>query len=110
MRNVFPEYKIILCLGEMRELGEYAKTEHEKLANMVQNITPEIYIVGASMKEYFLPVCENAKHFENSRILGKILKEKLQNTQNELSELKKEYKIPENNLYVAEPSEELNKK
>ena len=47
---------------------------------------------------------------ESRKEIIDLLKEKLQNTENELSELKKEYKIPENNLYVAEPSEELNKK
>lgn len=103
-KNVFPEYKIILCLGEMRELGEYAKTEHEKLANMVQNITPEIYVVGASMKEYFLPVCENAKHFENSRVLGKMLKEKLQNTSEKYLML---FKWSQNTIFMEESLKEV---
>lgn len=47
---------------------------------------------------------------ESRKEIIDLLKEKLQNTEIELSELKKEYKIPENNLYVAEPREELNKK
>lgn len=79
-KNVFPDYKMIFCLGEMRELGEYAKPEHEKLANFVKEFSDDIYIVGTSMKEYFLPIVSKAQYFPNSKLLGEMLARKLQNT------------------------------
>ncbi|MGE4444385.1 MAG: Mur ligase family protein [Candidatus Altimarinota bacterium] len=76
-QKIYSNYEIILCLGEMRELGEYSKDEHEKLANFVKDKSKNIFVVGESMKKYFLPIVPNAIHFKNSKILGEFLQEKL---------------------------------
>lgn len=78
-----------------------------------EELNPEWLIIGKGemLKKPLSSDNINFKDLAESRKeIIDLLKEKLQNTQNELSELKKEYKIPENNLYVAEPSEELKKK
>ena len=78
-----------------------------------EELNPEWLIIGKGemLKKPLSSDNINFKDLAESRKeIIDLLKEKLQNTENELSELKKEYKIPENNLYVAEPSEELNKK
>lgn len=77
-----------------------------------EELNPEWLIIGKGqmLKKPLSSDNINFKELAESRKeIIDLLKEKLQNTQNELSELKKEYKIPENNLYVAEPSEELKK-
>ena len=78
-----------------------------------EELNPEWLIIGKGemLKKPLSSDNINFKELAESRKeIIDLLKEKLQNTENELSELKKEYKIPENNLYVAEPSEELKKK
>lgn len=76
-QKIYSNYEIILCLWEMRELGEYSKAEHEKLADFVKNISQNIFVVWESMKKYFLPIVPNAIHFKNSKILWEFLQEKL---------------------------------
>ena len=76
-QKIYSNYEIILCLWEMRELGEYSKDEHEKLANFVKDKSKNIFVVWESMKKYFLPMTPNAKHFKNSKILWEFLQEKL---------------------------------
>jgi len=46
----------IAVLGDMRELGQIAKTEHEEVAQKAVLICDEIVLVGPLMKEYFLPM------------------------------------------------------
>lgn len=103
-KNVFPDYKIILCLGEMRELWEYAKTEHENLAQMVKNITQEIYIVWQSMKDYFLPIFPESIHFENSKLLWAFLKEKLEKTSQKYLIL---FKWSQNTIFMEEALKQI---
>ncbi len=76
-QKIYSNYEIILCLWEMRELGEYTKDEHENLANFVKEKSQNIFIVWESMKKYFLPIIPDAKYFKNSKILWEFLEEKL---------------------------------
>ncbi len=77
-QKIYPDYEMILCLWEMRELWEYTKAEHEKLAHFLKEKSGNIFIVWESMQKYFLPLVPQAKHFKNSKILWQFLQEKLQ--------------------------------
>lgn len=72
--HIFWDFEMILCLWDMRELGEYTQSEHEKLAHFIKDITPHILVVGESMWKYLLPLVWHAKHFQNSQLLGEYLK------------------------------------
>lgn len=76
-QKIYSNYEIILCLWEMRELWEYTKDEHEKLANFVKDKSKNIFVVWESMEKYFLPLISNAKYFKNSKNLWEFLQEKL---------------------------------
>ncbi len=53
---LFPDYKIILCLWDMRELWNYTKKEHEALWILAKQITDIVYMVWESTKNYMYPV------------------------------------------------------
>lgn len=74
---LYSDYEIILCLWEMRELWDYIKIEHEKLAKNIQNFE-NIFLVWKSMQEFAIPLLPQAKFFKNSKILWKSLKDFLQ--------------------------------
>jgi len=98
-KNIFPEYEVILCLGEMRELGDYTKDEHEKLADYTRNITDNILVVGDSMQKYFLAKNEHAKYFKNSRLLGISLKDFLEKSEKKYLIL---FKGSQNTIFMEE--------
>lgn len=98
-KNIFSDYEMILCLWEMRELWEYSKVEHEKLAEFVKNITNEIYVVWESMKKYFLPKFKNARYFKNSKLLWEFLNKKLQKTDKKYLIL---FKWSQNTIFLEE--------
>lgn len=59
LRNqIYPEKDIIYCLGDMRELGEFAESEHRTLANQVAKSADEIYLVGERMTSVFVDELE----------------------------------------------------
>lgn len=103
-KHIFPDYEIILCLWEMRELGDYTKEEHEKLVEYTRNITDTICIVWNSMKEYFLPKNGNAKYFKNSKLLGAYLKDFLQNTEKKYLIL---FKGSQNTIFMEEALKQI---
>lgn len=47
--------KKISVLGDMRELGEETKYEHERVANKAVEVTDEFVLVGPLMKKFFIP-------------------------------------------------------
>lgn len=98
-KNVFPDYELIFCLWEMRELWEYTKDEHEKLANFLEWKSQNIFVVWDSMKKYFCPILETAKHFQNSKILWKYLKDFLNNSQKKYLIL---FKWSQNTIFMEE--------
>ena len=52
--SLFTNCQKIAVLGDMRELGPFAKEEHEKLAQKAVAIADRILLVGPQMKKYFL--------------------------------------------------------
>lgn len=98
-KHIFPEYKMILCLGEMRELWDYTKIEHEKLADFTKDITENIFIVWDSMQKYFLPKLQTAKHFKNSKIMWEYVKEFLEKSQEKYIIL---FKWSQNTIFLEE--------
>lgn len=70
----------IACLGDMRELGDFTKTEHEKVAESVAKIADVVILVGPLTQKYLLPKVielgfkkENIFHFLSSEKAGKFL-------------------------------------
>lgn len=98
-QEIYPDYEMILCLWEMRELWDYTKIEHEKLANFVKEKTQNIFIVWESMQKYFLSHVPQAKHFRNSKILWAFLKDKLQREEKKYIIL---FKGSQNTIFMEE--------
>jgi len=77
--NLFSQTKIV-CLGDMRELGEIAKQEHEIIAKETVKIADELILVGPLMEKYFVPKLielgypkQKVHHFNSSEKAGKFL-------------------------------------
>jgi len=47
--------KKIAVLGDMRELGNQSKKEHQRIARKAIKVADQIVLVGPQMREYFLP-------------------------------------------------------
>ncbi len=58
MDEVSPSRKLAL-LGDLRELGQEAKLEHEKVATAASKICDRVVLVGPAMKQYVLPVLKS---------------------------------------------------
>jgi len=79
MRSFVPAHRIILFLGDMRELGEESARIHEELAHEIISLFPHdssvsCFLVGPLMQTYVAPIIW--KYFQtetslSSRILGK---------------------------------------
>lgn len=102
--NIFTDYKLILCLWEMRELWEYTKIEHEKLAEFTKDITENIFIVWESMEKYFLPKLKNAKYFQNSKIMWEYVKNFLETSNEKYLIL---FKGSQNTIFLEEALKQL---
>lgn len=48
-------------LGDMRELGKVTQHEHETIATAAAKVCDEVFLVGAYMKQYAVPVIEKTK-------------------------------------------------
>lgn len=75
-KYIYPNYKTIYCLWDMRELGDYTKEEHEKLANFILDKADFVFLVWDSSIKYMVPELikkwfpeDRIRHFENSKIL-----------------------------------------
>jgi UDP-N-acetylmuramoyl-tripeptide--D-alanyl-D-alanine ligase len=71
-----PGKRKLALLGDMRELGSQAKTEHERVVAEALTVCEEIFLVGPLMKKYGLPI-ETGKPvhwYENSRLAGGAIK------------------------------------
>lgn len=53
--SLFKNRKRIAVLGDMRELGEETKSEHEAIVEKAIKAADEIVLVGPAMRDYFLP-------------------------------------------------------
>lgn len=72
--------RIVLILGDMRELGELAIEEHEKLAPLIASLTDTVILVGPLMKQYLAPKLQELLVtpyvFSHAKGVGDILLEK----------------------------------
>jgi UDP-N-acetylmuramyl pentapeptide synthase len=48
----YPSYKILVVLGDMRELGTFSQAEHRKIAAPLSMIADKIVLVGQETKKY----------------------------------------------------------
>lgn len=65
-----------LLFGDMRELGEEEKREHEEIARHLVEVD-RLFLVGPLTKKFILPKFKQAKWFDNSISAGIYLKENL---------------------------------
>lgn len=75
---------VIFLFGDMRELGDESRIEHEEVAKKLIGIVDYLYLVGPQTREYVLPIIqENEKEFrevrwfDNSIRAGEYLKDNL---------------------------------
>ena len=71
--QLFDGYKLMLVLGDMRELGDFTEQEHRQLAGKAFNVADVVLVVGENMNKYFLD--------EFEKIGGKVAKGELQPSQ-----------------------------
>ncbi len=75
-------HEFIVVMGDMRELGDQAKEEHEAVARTLVEVAPSaLYCVGELTRQYVMPKVQslNATWYRNSRELGKYLKNNIPN-------------------------------
>ncbi len=48
--------QVVFLMGDMRELGNEAKSEHEEVANALVSVVDELYCVGPLTNEYVVPL------------------------------------------------------
>ena len=65
--NLFKNRKKIAILGDIRELGEDSKLEHEEVADKAIQVSDAIVTIGPNMKKYFFPQAL-AKGFKKENI------------------------------------------
>jgi UDP-N-acetylmuramoyl-tripeptide--D-alanyl-D-alanine ligase len=69
LKTVSKERRRVAILGEMRELGEETKQEHEKIAKKIKESVDFAVLIGPSMKKYVSPILDevglNYKYFPN---------------------------------------------
>ncbi len=49
----------VFLMGDMRELGNEAKAEHEEVAHKLATVVDELYCVGALTQEYVVPIAKS---------------------------------------------------
>lgn len=59
--------KKIAILGDMREIGQKEKSDHEELAQVAAKLAKEIILVGPLTKKYMLPILKK-KRFAKTRL------------------------------------------
>jgi len=66
-------------LGDIRELGEVSKIEHQKVAKKAISVCDQIFLIGPQMKEFALPIIEQSnipvKWFKNGYLAADYIKE-----------------------------------
>lgn len=75
---------VVFLLGDMRELGEESKIEHEEIAAKLMGIVDYLYLVGPMTREFILPVVQlqeslfkEIRWFDTSTRAGEFMKENL---------------------------------
>ena len=52
--NFMPDKKVLLLLGDMRELGDFEESEHRQLAWVISQVADAVVLVGPKMKQYLI--------------------------------------------------------
>lgn len=60
--DVFPKHKVILVLGDMRELGEREEKHHRELAAYLSQYGDSILLLGAAMNKYTIDELKKIGH------------------------------------------------
>ncbi len=89
-KNLYPNYKIILALGDMRELGDYTEQEHRLLAWIISQVADFAVLVWESMELYAYDELgkvgypkEKMLVFRSSQDAGKKIKEIIEGNKEE---------------------------
>ena len=45
-REVYHDFDLIYCLGDMRELGDFSESEHRQLASQIAQSADAVYLLG----------------------------------------------------------------
>ncbi len=83
-QSILKDAKMILVLGEMRELWDFAESEHRKLASLVSQVADAVYLLGNNTK-YLADELEkinfqqDVQMFKDAHSLWKKLQKDLQN-------------------------------
>lgn len=81
MLNLVAQKKKYAILGDVRELGKVAQTEHEQIAQKAALVCDEVCLVGPQMKKFAIPVLKRKRlpyqWFETARSASEYLKNKL---------------------------------
>lgn len=51
-RELFPDYKVALVLGDMRELGQWEEQHHRQLAGYLSQYSDQIFLLGGATGQY----------------------------------------------------------
>ncbi len=65
--NIYPGYKIILALGDMRELGNYTEQEHRQMAWIISQVADFTVLVWESMELYTFDELEKVGYSKENR-------------------------------------------
>lgn len=65
-RTTLPDYKVVLVLGDMRELGEWEEKHHRELAAYLSQYGDSIFLLGASMGKYTIDELRKIGHNMNN--------------------------------------------
>lgn len=69
---------VTFIMGDMRELGEEAETEHREVAARIKEVVDELYLVGPLTRQYVMPEVRDTvpfvKHFPNSIAAGEYVR------------------------------------
>jgi UDP-N-acetylmuramyl pentapeptide synthase len=105
-QQLFSDRQIVLCLWEMRELGEeLSKQEHTHLASLVIH-ADQLFLIGEDMQRYFIPALLDLGYpshrihfFSHSVELGELL-DKYLSEQDELALVL--FKGSQNTIFLEE--------
>lgn len=110
-QQLFKDYKIILAIGDMRELGKFTETEHRQIASYIQQVADYVVLVWPCMSKFtqdelvkiWFP--ENKiKTFLSSKKAWKHIKNILQNSPDRFLIL---FKWSQNTIFMEEAIKEV---
>jgi len=88
--QLFPQRKILLVLGDMRELGDLTEREHRMIAGYVSQVADHVILVGKYMTDYLADELEKVGYdktkidkFYDATIAGKHIQKMLKESGDE---------------------------